>query len=160
MIFIESARAGKQHKRVIIHVPLKVKHVHHTHTVYKPVHHAIPVKVDHPEHWDDDIGEYHYGNGRMLDSLLGDWKPGANLYSQESEDERESEYDHFEQLLKKISKNKQKLFNNKLIGWNGRQNFDKIASEYLLNLKKRKQPEFDEYDERYSPYDDEDDDSK
>ncbi|GLV33842.1 hypothetical protein CBL_11273 [Carabus blaptoides fortunei] len=28
---------GGGHKKVIIHVPYKIKHVHHTHTVYKHV---------------------------------------------------------------------------------------------------------------------------
>lgn len=30
---------GDSHKKVIIHVPFNIKHHHHTHTVYKHIHH-------------------------------------------------------------------------------------------------------------------------
>lgn len=39
------------------------------------------------------------------------------------------------------------------IGWKGRSGFDKIASEYLSSIRAQKTPDHD-YDERYSPYDD------
>jgi hypothetical protein len=168
---ITGSECGRAHgKRVIIHVPLKVKHHHHTHTVYKPIHHAVPLKIqEHDIHlirpepqsdWDD---EYHIGNGRMVDSYLSDLSssfPHFQNHEEEEEEDHDDEYENFERLLKKRSKKKQKLFNNKVIGWKGRPNFDKIASEYLLHLKNHPQPHYDEYDERYSPYDDDDDEER
>jgi hypothetical protein len=166
---------GKAHKRVVIHVPMKVKHLHHTHTVYKPIHHALPVNID--DHHDfhvikqhDSYGDdYHIAHGRMLESL---WNKENNhptsIYNlshdndndddedEEYEDHRQSEYDHFEKLLKKRSKAKQKLYNNMLIGWKGRPDFDKIASEYFKNIKKHPIQHYDDdYEDRYAAYEDE-----
>uniref|UniRef100_A0A6P7GG68 Glycine-rich cell wall structural protein 1.0-like n=1 Tax=Diabrotica virgifera virgifera TaxID=50390 RepID=A0A6P7GG68_DIAVI len=36
---LAGGHGGGEHKRVIIHVPFKVKHIHHTHTVVKHVGH-------------------------------------------------------------------------------------------------------------------------
>ncbi|CAG9797579.1 unnamed protein product [Chironomus riparius] len=156
VIFIETAKCGKSHKRVVIHIPMKVKHLHHTHTVYKPVHHTLPV-VEPSEDWDSPAEEYHFGNGRMIESLLSDWKQPQHTYQHSVEDERDHEYQNFEKYLKKISKTKQKLLNNKHAGWNQKHNSYKVAQEYLSNLKSHPQPEFDDYDDRYAPYDDEED---
>ncbi|KAG5674592.1 hypothetical protein PVAND_004546 [Polypedilum vanderplanki] len=162
LLMMTRIECGKLHKRVIIHIPLKVKHHHHTHTVYKPIHHAVPLKLDEheihlirPEQHNDWEDEYHIGNGRMVDSYLDTLSSSFPHFNhEESTEDHDDEYENFERLLKKRSKKKQKLFNNKVIGWKGRPNFDKIASEYLLHLKNHPQPQYDEYDDRYSPYDD------
>jgi hypothetical protein len=95
-----------------------------------------------------------YGNGR---SILGDLSKihltNANYH--EEEEDRNPEYENFEKFLKKRSKAKQKLFNNQIIGWKGRPNFDKIANEFLLNIKNHPAPEYEDYDQSYAPYDDE-----
>lgn len=146
---MRTASAAKNFKRVIVHVPIKVKHHHHTHTVFKHVHHQVPihyehqdVHVIHPETHDEyDGGDYHISHGRMLDSLLNS---------------HESDYENFERYLRKRSKGKQKLFNNMLIGWKGRSDFDKIANEYLASIRKQRTPDSDDYQDQFSAYDDED----
>ena len=77
-------------------------------------------------------------------------------HSSHSDDDAEhgNGYEEFERYLRKRSKNKQKLFSNKVIGWKGRKDFDKIASEYLASIKKQRIPAHDDYDEHYSAYDD------
>lgn len=143
---------------------MKVKHVHHTHTVFKPIHHAIPVKLEEhdfeivqPENHGWHNKEYQIeaiGNHKNLRSILSKIQlPNANY-----EDHRSAEYENFEKFLKKRSKTKQKLFNNQLIGWKGRPDFDKIAGEYLLHIKNQQAPEYDDYDQRFTPYDDESED--
>lgn len=129
----------------MIHVPVKVKHHHHTHTVVKHVHHPVPIHYDHesvhvihPTHeTHEDYEDYHVPHGRMI------------LHQEEPEDD----YDNYERFMRKRSKNKQKLFNNRVIGWKGRSDFDKIASEYLASIKRHRVPDND-YDERYEPYED------
>lgn len=159
--------SGKPHKRVIIHVPMKVKHVHHTHTVYKPIHHTVPVNLEEhelhvvkPDNHGWNAKEYQIeaiGNGRDLSSILSK----IHLPNAHFEDDRSGEYHQdFEKYLKKRSKNKQKLFNNNIIGWKGRPGFDKIANEFLLNIKNQPSPDYDDYDQRYAPYDDESDDDE
>jgi hypothetical protein len=139
----------------MIHVPVKVKHHHHTHTVLKHVHHQVPVHYDHHDvhlihphetHEYHDDSDYHgIINGRtIIDSHSGHG----------DEDDHSSDYENFERYLRKRTKNKQKLFNNMVIGWKGRKDFDKIASEYLASIKKQRVPDHDDYDDRYSPYDD------
>lgn len=66
----------------------------------------------------------------------------------------DNDYENYDKFLKKRSKGKQKLFNNKVIGWKGRKDFDKIAHEYLSSIKKQQMPIRDDYDDRYSNYDD------
>lgn len=133
---------------------MKVKHHHHTHTVYKHVHHSVPVHYDHhdvhvvhPETFDEyEGGDYHMPHGRMLESLLGDYG---------SYDDKSGDYDNFEKFLRKRSKSKKKLFNNMVIGWKGRKDFDKIASEYLASIRAQRIPQSDDYHDQYSSYDDE-----
>lgn len=147
---------GKVRKKVIFHVPMKVKHHHHTHTVYKHVHHTVPVHFDHhTEHVihaspAESYESHDYGGHHNLEALLGD-------LSDVHENDRTQEYQNFERYMKKRSKSKGKsIFNNKVIGWKGRSDFDKIAGEYLASLKKnplKDQPE-DYDDDRYLPYDD------
>lgn len=152
--------AAKPHKRVRIHVPMKVKHVHHTHTVYKPIHHAVPVKLDEheihviqPENHGWNAKDYQIeaiGHGRDLRQILSK----IHLPNAHFEEDNSSDYHNYEKFVKKRSKTKQKLFNNKVIGWKGRPDFDKIASEYLQNIKQKPIHEYDEYDQRHQPYDD------
>ncbi|CRK93713.1 CLUMA_CG007241, isoform A [Clunio marinus] len=151
---------AKAYKRVVIHVPLKVKHHHHTHTVVKHVHHQVPIHYDHhdvhvvhPEshHHEDYDGDYHLSSGRPSDSILGDL---SSSYG-DLDYERGNHYKSFEKFLRKQSKKKQKLFNNMVIGWKGRSDFDKIASEYLQSIKKQRMPESDDYHDQYANYDDE-----
>lgn len=166
IIFANACVAGgKPHKRVIIHVPMKVKHVHHTHTVYKPIHHAVPVKlnehelhlVEPEEHgWNAKEYQIEAVGSRNLGSILSK----LHLPNAHFEDNRSVEYETYDKFNKKRSKTKQKLFNNKVIGWKGRPDFDKIANEYLNNIKNHPAPEYDDYDQRYSPYDDEDADDE
>lgn len=154
---------GKMFRKVVVHVPMKVKHHHHTHTVFKHVHHQVPVHYDHhdvhvihPEQQDEyDGGDYHLPHGRMLDSIIGDL---SSSYG-EGDYDRASQYDNIEKYLRKRSKSKQKLFSNKVIGWKGRSDFDKIASEYLASIKRQKTPDNDDYrdHDQYSTYDDEED---
>lgn len=165
---------GKPHKRVIIHVPMKIKHVHHTHTIFKPIHHAVPVKVDEHEFhlvrpekshgWEEEeekeyvieplhIHNHGYGHGRSIHGDLSKIHLPNSNYEHEEED-RDSEYENFEKYLKKKSKAKLKLFNNQIIGWKGRPDFDKIANEYLSNIKNHPAPEYEDYDQKYAPYDD------
>lgn len=135
--------SAKSYKRVRIHVPVKVKHHHHTHTVYKHVHHAVPIHYDHhdvhvvhPE-TEEIESDYYIPPGRgheYIDDIGG--------YS-ESDYDRSGEQSSYERYRKKRSKKKFKLFNNNVIGWKGRSDFDKIASEYLSSLKKQKIPDND-----------------
>lgn len=141
-------------RRVLIHVPVKVRHHHHTHTVMKHVHHQVPVHYDHHDvhlihptettHEYDD-GDYHIMHGRTLMD---------GIKSHVDEDDHTNDYENFERYLRKRSKTKQKLFNNMVIGWKGRKDFDKIASEYLASIKQQRIPDHDDYDDRYSVYDD------
>lgn len=166
---ITGSNCGKSHKRVVIHVPMKVKHHHHVHTVYKPVHHELPVELEEHEyhvgkpHHEDFEDDYHFGNGRMVDhsssyikNLHSSFPYFHNSNDEEDDEDHEDQYHNFERQLKKRSKSKQNVFSNRVIGWKGRPSFDKIASEYLLNIKNHPQPEFDDYDDRYSPYADDD----
>lgn len=161
---------GKPYKRVVIHVPMKVKHLHHTHTVYKPVHHAIPVKLDeHQIHlvrserpgWNENA-EYNlqptkFENGR---SIIGDLSKIQLVNANYEDEDRKGEYHDFENFVKKRSKYKQKLFDNQIIGWKGRPNFDKIANEFLLHIKNNPSPDYNDYDQRYLPYDDDDEERR
>lgn len=133
---------------------MKVKHHHHTHTVYKHIHHAVPVHYDHhdvhvihPETEEVD-SDYYIPQGRGLESIIDD----GGYYSDPDYD-RSSEQDSFERFRKKRSKNKHKIFNNKVIGWKGRSDFDKIASEYLESIKNQKISDHD-YREMNSEYED------
>lgn len=156
MLSSETTSCAKAYKRVRIHVPVKVKHHHHTHTVVKHVHHAVPVHYDHhdvhvihpPEAHDEWDEDYHIPHGRMLESILGD----SSSYP-DSDLGFHGEYENYD-FLRKRSKGKQKLFNNKSIGWKGKKDFDKIAHEYLASIKKQQLPSNDDYDDRYSNYDD------
>lgn len=150
--------SAKSYKRVVIHVPVKVKHHHHTHTVYKHVHHAVPVHHDHhdihvvhPETTEDIDSDYFAPHSqRGIEHIMED----IGSYSDFDYD-RSGEQDSYERYRKKRSKNKFKLFNNKLIGWKGRSDFDKIASEYLQSIKRQRIPDRD-YRELHHDYDDED----
>lgn len=124
------------------------------------MHHQVPVHYDHhdvhvihpPEahdEWQED-DEYQLSHGRTFDSLMDDY----SKYS-DSINDRANQYENYEKYLKKRSNKKQKLFNNMAIGWRGRNDFDKIASEYLDSIKKQRVPESDDYHDQYSPYDDE-----
>lgn len=109
------------------------------------------VHVIHPESTHDDYddgADYHISHGRTLDSIMGT----SDHYSN-SHFDRASEYDNYERYLKKRSKSKQKLFNNMAIGWKGRSDFDKIASEYLASINRQKTPDHDDYEDHYSAYD-------
>lgn len=156
VIALVKTTTAKAYKRVVVHVPMKVKHHHHTHTVFKHVHHSVPVHYDHhdvhvihPETAQDDYdtGEYHIPHGTTLESIMGD----HGSYYDSSD--RAGGYDDVERYLRKRSKSKQKLFNNMVIGWKGRSDFDKIASEYLASIKRQRTPETD-YNDRYAAYDD------
>jgi hypothetical protein len=111
--------------------------------------HVIHPETTHEADYDDGAADYHIPHGRTLDSIMGH----SGHYS---DFDRTSEYDNYEKYLKKRTKNKQKLFNNMKIGWNGRRDFDKIASEYLASINRQRTPDrdHDDYDERYAPYDD------
>lgn len=154
MIALIKTAKAKSYKRVVVHVPMKVKHHHHTHTVVKHVHHTVPVHYDHhdvhvihPETQEDyDTGEYHIPHGKTLESIMD-----YGSYTDHSD--RAGQYDNIEKYLRKRSKSKQKLFNNMVIGWKGRSDFDKIAHEYLASIKRQRTPEAD-YNDRFSPYDD------
>ena len=137
---------------------MKVKHHHHTHTVYKHVHHSVPVHYDHQtEHVihgspAESYESHELGGSHGLESLLGE-------YSNKHENDRTQEYENFERYMKKRSKknkNKSKsIFNNKAIGWKGRGDFDKIAGEYLASLKKNPlRDQSEDYDDQFLPYDD------
>lgn len=140
----------------MIHVPVKVKHHHHTHTVYKHIHHAVPIHYDHhdvhvvhPETTEDVDNDFYIPPGRGYESIMDDF----NSYSDPDYD-RSGEQDSYERYRKKRSRKKLKLFNNKVIGWKGRSDFDKIASEYLESIKKQRIPDKD-YRELHSDYEDE-----
>lgn len=159
LIVVGSVRltsAARTFRKVLVHVPMKVKHHHHTHTVFKHVHHQVPIHYDHqdvhvihPEtHEEYDLGDYHISHGRMLDSI----RPTTGGH--------DDDYENFERYLRKRSKSKQKLFNNMLIGWKGRSDFDKIANEYLASIRKQRTPESDDYQDQYSAYDDDDSSKK
>ena len=148
---------AKSYKRVRIHVPVKVKHHHHTHTVFKHVHHAVPVHYDHhdvhvvhPETSEDLESDYYIPHGLGMGSIMDE----LGSYSDENYD-RSAELGSYERYRKKRSKKKLKLFNNKLIGWKGRSDFDKIASEYLDSIKKQRIPDND-YHGLHSEYEDND----
>lgn len=79
---------------------------------------------------------------------------GNSGHYSDSHFDRASEYENYDKYLRKRSKSKQKLFNNMVIGWKGRSDFDKIASEYLASINRQKIPNHDDYDEHYSAYDD------
>jgi len=168
VVTVSSGRA-KAYKKVIVHVPLKVKHHHHTHTVVKHVHHQVPVHYDHqdvhiihPEQQEEDWNtqgfdqggfddnEYHIPHGRMLDMIIGDSSHQSNDYDSPQDDQYE-----FEKFMRKRSKAKKKYFTNKAIGWKGRTDFDKIASEYLASIKRQQTPQSDHHHDDYAPYDDE-----
>lgn len=149
----ELTSSARHYKKVRIHVPVKVKHHHHTHTVFKHVHHQIPVQFDHhdvhvihPETSSiEDYDDYHVLHGRSHESFLDD------LSSDPA-----SEYENYDKYLRKRSKRKNRLFNNKVIGWKGRKDFDKIASEYLDSIHKQPMPDGEDYNDGYAPYDDDD----
>lgn len=106
----------------------------------------------HPEtaHDDyDDGGEYHFPHGRTFDSLKEDYGRFSDSHS-----DRESELDDYEKFIRKRSKGKKKLFNNMVIGWKGRSDFDKIASEFLASIKRQRTPNHDDYNRHYSAYGD------
>lgn len=118
-----------------------------------PVHYDHhDVHVIHPTesvHEDYDDGEYHVPHGRPHSSVLADF----GHYS-DSHYDRASEYENYDRILRKRSKNKQKLFNNQVIGWKGRKDFDKIASEFLASINRQSTPEHDDYQDQYATYDD------
>lgn len=154
---------AKAYRRVLIHVPMKVKHHHHTHTVFKHVHHTVPVHYDHhdvhvihPETIEDQDSDYHL-HGRTVDSIMGDYSahPG-----QDYDTNMDNDYENFEKFLRKRSRRGQKYLNNKVIGWKGRSDFDKIAAEYLESIKRQPLPDSDDHDDRYEPYDDDEDEAK
>lgn len=148
------------YKRIIVHVPMKVKHHHHTHTVVKHVHHEVPMHYDHQDvhvihenHGEEYESDYHYPPGRTLDSILGGISYGV------SDRDRAGDYENFERILKK--RKIKKLFSNMAIGWKGRSDFDKIASEYLASIVRRPHPEpDDDYNDRFIPYDDNEQEKK
>lgn len=148
---------AKAYKRVRIHVPVKVKHHHHTHTVVKHVHHAIPVHYEHenvhvihpPEMHDDWDDDYHSPHGKMLESILEE----SSAYP-DSDLDFDSDFENYDRFHGKRSRGKHRHFNNKVIGWKGRKDFDKIAHEYLASIKKQRIPSSDDYDDRFSSYDD------
>lgn len=155
--FVKTTSA-KAYRKVIIHVPVKIKHHHHTHTMTKHVHHEMPIHYDHhethiihpethshlhDEEYDDD-SHHHFSHGRGLSSY-----PPTYF----EEEEPEHDFDNYQKYKRKRSK--KRLFNNGLIGWKGRSDFDKIASEYLSSIKKQKTPIDSFHDDVYEPYDDE-----
>lgn len=162
MIMLVNMRStsAKAYRRVLIHVPMKVKHHHHTHTVFKHVHHSVPVHYDHhdvhvihPETIEEqDIHQDYHLHGRGIDSVMEDFSsahPGLDY-----DTGIDNDYENFEKFLRKRSKSKQKYFNNKVIGWKGRSDYDKIAAEYLASIKRQPLPDSDDQDDRYAPYDD------
>lgn len=96
------------------------------------------------EDYDDDY-HHHVPHGRTL--IMGDLGHYTDF-------DRASDYEAYDRILRKRSKNKQKLFNNKVIGWKGRKDFDKIASEYLASINRQSTPDHDDFEQHYSAYDD------
>lgn len=75
----------------------------------------------------------------------------------DSQRERELEYVNFDKVLKKHrSKKNHKIFSNTRIGWSGRNDFDKIANEYLESLRNQKIPPPDNDEEDFPTYTDDD----
>jgi hypothetical protein len=107
-----------------------------------------PTETVH-EHEDYDDGEYHIPHGRTLGSIMGD-------LGHYSDYDRASDYENYDRYLRKRSKSKQKLFNNMVIGWKGRKDFDKIASEYLASINRQSTPDHDDFEEHFSAYGDDD----
>lgn len=73
----------------------------------------------------------------------------------ESQRERELEYKNFDKVLKRHKKKhgkNRKFFGNRNIGWSGRNDFDKIANEYLESLRNQKIPPPDNDDIDFPTY--------
>lgn len=128
-------------------------HDHHdVHVIHDDHHHHQGLHhLHHDEHHlsgslsdNFELGGYSIGPGEMQGRMLAasvfdhDGKLGdiTNVAEEEAEEASEAEYENLEKFQKSRSKkNVKKMFTNKMIGWQGRSDYDKIAAEYLASLK-------------------------
>lgn len=119
-----------------MHVDHEDIHVIHPETS----HPDLGQSFDYDDEWQKRTLQTHYDQGVPYNGGYGD-----------SQRERELEYANFDQILKKkkrsSKKNNNKILNNRAIGWSGRQDFDKIANEYLNSLKRQKLPQPTSYED-------------
>lgn len=113
----------------------------------------VPVHIDHEDVHVIHPDIHHDSHQPSLNFDYDDAWQSRNLQPQQNYDdvysgygdsqrERELEHANFGNVLKKkrSSKKKNKILNNRAIGWTGRKDFDKIASEYLESLRTQRLP--------------------
>ncbi|XP_026461302.1 histidine-rich glycoprotein-like [Ctenocephalides felis] len=83
-LYVSYCEAG--HKKVVIHVPLKIKKLKHTHTIYKTIHHYHTIHGGKHEKNDADDGGSQYENQEE--------EEGEMAPSGEGGDEREEHIHH------------------------------------------------------------------
>lgn len=68
ILISDCVAGGSHHKHIVIHVPLRVKHHHHTHTVYKHIKHHPYKFFDHGY----DFGGHDWSAGDFGSNGFGD----------------------------------------------------------------------------------------